>query len=90
MIISLSLSFFLFPSLPLVQCELESISKQFESDFAIWKREHETAFKLRQIEEANSIRQQCRTERDKQIDSIVAKIDEETLLQKQDYEAKVR
>ncbi|XP_055313157.1 centrosomal protein of 131 kDa isoform X2 [Sitodiplosis mosellana] len=70
------------------QCEIESISKQFESDFAIWKREQETTFKLRQIEEANSIRQQCRAERDKQIDSIVAKIDEETLIHKQEFEAK--
>lgn len=73
-----------------VQCEIDSIRKQFESDFAIWKREQETTNKLRQIEESNSIRQQCRAERDKQIDAIVAKIDEETLLQKQDFEAKVR
>lgn len=72
------------------QCEIESITKQFESDFAIWKREQETTFKLRQIEESNSIRQQCRSERDKQIDSIVAKIDEETILQKQDFEAKIK
>ncbi|XP_031626285.1 centrosomal protein of 131 kDa isoform X2 [Contarinia nasturtii] len=71
------------------QCEIDSISKQFESDFAIWKREQETTFKLRQIEESNNIRQQCRAERDKQIDSIVAKIDEETLLHKQDFESKV-
>lgn len=72
------------------QCEIESITKQFESDFTIWKREHETTFKLRQIEEANSIRQQCRAERDKQIDSIVAKIDEEALIHKQEFEAKFK
>lgn len=72
------------------QCEIESITKQFESDFAIWKREQEAAAKLRQIEEANNIRQQCRLERDKQIDSIVAKIDDEALVQKQEYEAKIR
>lgn len=39
---------------------------------------------------ANSIRQQCRMERDKQIDSIVAKVDAEALKTQQDYEGKVR
>lgn len=72
------------------QSEIASIREQFESDFAIWKREQETAFKLREVESANSIRQQCRLERDKQIDSIVAKVDAEAMKLHQDYEAKMR
>lgn len=72
------------------QSELASIREQFESDFAIWKREQETMYKLREVEAANSIRQQCRMERDKQIDSIVAKVDAEALKTQQDYEAKLK
>lgn len=73
-----------------MQSELASIREQYESDFAIWKREQETMYKLREVEMANSIRQQCRMERDKQIDSIVAKVDAEALKTQQDYEGKVR
>lgn len=47
-------------------------------------------YKLREVESANAIRQQCRLERDKQIDSIVAKVDAESLKIQQDYEAKIR
>lgn len=72
------------------QAEIASIRDQFESDFAIWKREQETAYKLREVENANTIRQQCRLERDKQIDSIVAKVDAETLKIQADFEAKIR
>lgn len=72
------------------QSEIASIREQFESDFAIWKREHETMYKLREVENANTIRQQCRLERDKQIDSIVAKVDAESLKIQQDYETKIR
>lgn len=72
------------------QSELASIREQYESDFAIWKREQETMYKLREVEMANSIRQQCRMERDKQIDSIVAKVDAEALRTQQDHEVKLR
>lgn len=47
-------------------------------------------YKLREVENANTIRQQCRLERDKQIDSIVAKVDAESLKIQQDYETKIR
>lgn len=67
-----------------------SIREQFESDFAIWKRDHETMYKLREVENSNAIHQQCRLERDKQIDSIVAKVDAESLKIQQDYETKIR
>lgn len=76
-------------SLQLSKSEVASIREQFDSDFAIWKREQETAFKLREVENANTIRQQCRAERDKQIDSIVAKVDAETLKIQQDFEIKI-
>lgn len=68
---------------------MTTIREQFDSDFAIWKREQETVFKLREVENGNSIRQQCRAERDKQIDSIVAKVDAETLKIQQDFEVKI-
>lgn len=47
-------------------------------------------YKLREVESANAIRQQCRVEREKQIDSIVAKVDAETMKIQQDFEAKIR
>lgn len=72
------------------QSELVSIREQYDTDFALWKREQETKYKLREVETANSIRQQCRIERDKQIDSIVAKVDAEALKTEQDYEGKLR
>ena len=72
------------------QSEIASIREQYDSDFAIWKREQETIFKLREVESSNAIRQQCRLERDKQIDSIVAKVDAEALKTQQDYEGKIR
>lgn len=62
---------------------------QFERDFIIWKREHESAMKLREAERENAIRQQCRQDRDRQIDSIVAKIDAESLKTQQEHEVKV-
>lgn len=72
------------------QSEIGSLREQFESDLAIWKREQETIYKLREVENANTIRQQCRLERDKQIDSIVAKVDAEALKIQQDFESKMR
>ena len=55
----------------------------------IWKREHEAAYKLREVERENQIRQQCRVERDRQIDDIVAKVDAEALRNQQEHETKL-
>uniref|UniRef100_A0A182PBW6 Centrosomal protein of 131 kDa n=1 Tax=Anopheles epiroticus TaxID=199890 RepID=A0A182PBW6_9DIPT len=55
------------------QDELDKLQKQYESDFAIWKREHERKAKVELEQRENEIRAQCRTERDQQIDRIVAK-----------------
>lgn len=63
---------------------------QFESDFAIWKREHESAANLRQTMREDAIRQECRTERDRQIDEIVAKFDAESLENQRNLDAKLR
>ncbi|XP_059608319.1 centrosomal protein of 131 kDa [Phlebotomus argentipes] len=71
------------------QAELSSVRDQFERDFTIWKREHESAMKLREAERENAIRQQCRQDRDRQIDSIVAKIDAESLKTQQEHEVKI-
>lgn len=73
----------------LSQTELSSIREQYESDFTIWKREHETAYKLREVEIENAIRQQCRIERDKQIDNIITKVDAETLKNQQEFDNKI-
>lgn len=63
--------------------------EQYESDFAIWKRETEAAYKLREVEKENSVRTQCRAERDKQIDAIVSKIDAEALKNQDDFDSKI-
>lgn len=63
---------------------------QFESDFAIWKREHESAANLRQTVREDSIRQECRAERDRQIDAIVAKMDAESLENQRVLDEKLR
>ncbi|KFB51170.1 autotransporter adhesin precursor, putative [Anopheles sinensis] len=71
------------------QEELTKLQKQFESDFAIWKREHERKSKVELEERENEIRAQCRTERDQQIDRIVAKVDAETQKYQQEFDAKM-
>ncbi|XP_035892531.1 centrosomal protein of 131 kDa [Anopheles stephensi] len=71
------------------QDELEKLQKQFESDFAIWKREHERKSKVELEQRENEIRSQCRTERDQQIDRIVAKVDAETQKYQQEFDAKM-
>uniref|UniRef100_A0A182M4F5 Centrosomal protein of 131 kDa n=1 Tax=Anopheles culicifacies TaxID=139723 RepID=A0A182M4F5_9DIPT len=71
------------------QDELEKLQKQFESDFAIWKREHERKSKVELEQRENEIRAQCRTERDQQIDRIVAKVDAETQKYQQEFDAKM-
>lgn len=72
------------------QTELSKITEQFETDFKIWKRESETKMKLRETERENSIREQYRLERDRQIDAIVAKVDAESIKSQQDYEIKFK
>uniref|UniRef100_A0A182JUB2 Centrosomal protein of 131 kDa n=1 Tax=Anopheles christyi TaxID=43041 RepID=A0A182JUB2_9DIPT len=71
------------------QDELEKLQKQYESDFAIWKREHERKSKVELEQRENEIRSQCRTERDQQIDRIVAKVDAETEKYQQEFDAKM-
>lgn len=72
-----------------VQTDLSSVREQFESDFLIWRREHEAAFKIREVEKENTVRNQCRIDRDKQIDDIVAKVDSEALKTQKDFESKI-
>lgn len=71
------------------QTELASVQEQFEHDFSIWKREHETITKRREVEREDAIRAQCRMERDRQIDSIIAKVDVETIKNQQEYDIKM-
>lgn len=72
------------------QMDLAKIQEQLETDFKIWKRESETKMKLRETERENSIREQFRSERDRQIDAIVAKVDAESIKNQQDYEMKFK
>jgi 5-azacytidine-induced protein 1 len=72
------------------QLEIGKIQEQYEADFKIWKRECETKMKLRETERENSIREQYRLERDRQIDGIVAKFDAEALKTAQDVDLKTR
>lgn len=72
------------------QMELSKMQEQFETDFKIWKRESETKMKLRETERENSIREQYRLERDRQIDAIVVKVDAESIKSQQDYEIKFK
>lgn len=44
---------------------------------------------MREVELANTIRQQSRLERDQQIDSIISKVDAEALKTQQEYENKL-
>lgn len=71
------------------QTDLASVREQFESDFLIWRREHEAAFKIREVERENDVRNQCRLERDKQIDEIIAKVDSEALKSQNEFESKI-
>lgn len=70
------------------ESDLSSLQDQFESDFIIWKREHESALKRREVEREDAIRQQCRLDRDRQIDSIIAKVDVESIKNQQEFEVK--
>lgn len=72
------------------QSDLQSVQAQFESDFMIWRREHETASKLRETERENSVRREAHLERDRQIDGIVAKLDAENQKNQLEFEQKLR
>lgn len=72
------------------QIELSKMQEQFETDFKIWKREYETKMKLRESEKENTIREQYRLERDRQIDAIISKVDVESIKHQQDYEGKLK
>jgi 5-azacytidine-induced protein 1 len=72
------------------QTELNKIQEQYETDFKIWKREHETKMKLRESEKENTIREQYRLERDRQIDAIISKVDVESIKHQQDYDGKLK
>lgn len=69
---------------------MQKLQEQYEADFKIWKREYETGLKLRETERENVIRDQYRTERDRQIDAIIAKIDAESLKNQQDFDIKFK
>ncbi|XP_058067351.1 centrosomal protein of 131 kDa [Anopheles bellator] len=71
------------------QDELTKLQKHFESDFAIWKREHERKSKAELEERENAIRGQCRDERNQQIDLIVAKVTAETQKQEQEFDTRM-
>lgn len=72
------------------QNDMKKLEEQFETDFAVWKREYETTMKLRECERENYIRQQSRAERDRQIESIIAKVDGEALKNQQEFEIKMK
>lgn len=72
------------------QNRLNTMEKQFEADFELWKKEYENNCKIQQAEKENIIRQHYRTERDRQIDTIVQKMDAEALKANEEYEMKIR
>ncbi|XP_055595351.1 centrosomal protein of 131 kDa-like [Uranotaenia lowii] len=69
--------------------ELAKLQNQLEADFAIWKRKHEETARMALEDRENTIRQQLRSERDQQIDRIVAKVDAETQKYQQDFDLKM-
>ncbi|XP_055372788.1 centrosomal protein of 131 kDa [Condylostylus longicornis] len=71
------------------QTRINAIEKQFESDFIIWKREYENSCKLKEVENENTIRQHYRTERDRQIDAIVSRMDAESQKCQEEFELKL-
>ncbi|XP_055857329.1 centrosomal protein of 131 kDa isoform X2 [Episyrphus balteatus] len=71
------------------QNRVNSIEKQYETDFEIWKKEYENDAKMRQVESENAIRQHYRNERDRQIDAIVTRMDNEALKNQEEFEAKM-
>lgn len=72
------------------QNDIKLRQSQFENDFTIWKKEYENDLKIRQSQKENTLREQFRLDRDRQIDSIIAKVDVESLKNQQDYDIKFR
>uniref|UniRef100_A0A1B0C0L0 5-azacytidine-induced protein 1 n=1 Tax=Glossina palpalis gambiensis TaxID=67801 RepID=A0A1B0C0L0_9MUSC len=71
------------------QNRLNTIEKQYEADFEVWKKEHENNCKMQQVEKENAVRQYYRAERDRQIDSIVQRMDAEALKNNEEYQVKI-
>ncbi|XP_073845616.1 centrosomal protein dilatory isoform X2 [Musca autumnalis] len=68
---------------------INTIEKQYEADFELWKKEYESNCKAQQAEKENSIRQHYRAERDRQIDAIVQRMDAEALKNNEEFENKM-
>ncbi|XP_061393155.1 centrosomal protein of 131 kDa [Musca vetustissima] len=68
---------------------INTIEKQYEADFELWKKEYESQCKAQQAEKENSIRQHYRAERDRQIDAIVQRMDAEALKNNEEFENKM-
>uniref|UniRef100_A0A0A1XT81 5-azacytidine-induced protein 1 n=1 Tax=Zeugodacus cucurbitae TaxID=28588 RepID=A0A0A1XT81_ZEUCU len=71
------------------QNRINTIEKQYEADFELWKRDYENECKVSQVEKENAIRQHYRAERDRQIDAIVSRMDAEALKHADEHEAKL-
>uniref|UniRef100_A0A0K8V8E0 5-azacytidine-induced protein 1 n=1 Tax=Bactrocera latifrons TaxID=174628 RepID=A0A0K8V8E0_BACLA len=71
------------------QNRINTIEKQYEADFELWKRDYENECKVSQVEKENAIRQYYRAERDRQIDAIVSRMDSEALKHAEEHEAKL-
>lgn len=69
---------------------LNTMEKQYEADFEIWKTDYENKCKVQQVEKENSIRQHYRNERDRQIDAIVQRMDAEAVKNNEEFENKMR
>lgn len=72
------------------QNRINTIEKQYEADFELWKQEYENSCKMKQSEKENTIRQHYRAERDRQIDAIVTRMDAEALKNAEEFEMKMR
>ncbi|XP_011292941.1 centrosomal protein of 131 kDa [Musca domestica] len=68
---------------------INTIEKQYEADFELWKKEYESNCKSQQAEKENAIRQHYRAERDRQIDAIVQRMDAEALKNNEEFENKM-
>ncbi|XP_014085665.2 centrosomal protein of 131 kDa [Bactrocera oleae] len=71
------------------QNRINTIEKQYEADFELWKRDYENECKVSQVEKENAIRQHYRAERDRQIDAIVSRMDAEALKHAEEHDAKL-
>lgn len=69
---------------------INTIEKQYQADFELWKKDYESNCKMQHAEKENTIRQHYRAERDKQIDDIVQRMDAEAEKNKEEYENKIR